>query len=1456
MTYAGGKVAQVTDFTGKVTSYAYSGTTLSTVTEADPDGAGPAVSPVTHYSSNAQGLLTQSTDPLGSVSGVVYDFTGRVSSIHQACGGTTTVQAFATIGLPNLASAGYDAAHPAPLVSAFNTTEYREDERGNPSHIVRDSFGNIVQEVDALGNLTLYHRDPNGLVTKLTQPDPDGAGPLGPLVTEFTYDSRGNLIKRINPDGTQESWTYDPTFSKPTSYVDALGHKTLWSITPTTGLVMSTTRVVGAIDSPSNGQTNDVTTSFTYTTGAAVPKGLVRTMTNALGRVTAYAYTSRGLLQSMTQAMGTADETTRSFEYDARDNLTATIDGLGRRTEYAYDALDRMVSMTQPDPDGAGSAVSPVWHFAHDANGNRTSVTDPLGNVTQYLYDVRSRLSGVIQADPDGSGPSSSPTTTYTLDCVSNLVATADALGRTKTYSYDSLNRLVQAIQPDPDGAGPLVAPTTHTTYNALSWVTSTTDPLGNSTSYVYDAMGRVLSMTQADPDGPGPLTAPVTGYSYNADGQLLTTTDPLGRITIYTYDDLGRVVTVTQPDPDGAGPLTAPVTTYGYDKVGNVTSVTDPLGHVTLKTYDNLNRLVSVVEADPDGAGPLASPVTSYAYDGASQLVSTTDPLGQVTTYEYDALGRLTKTTEPDPDGAGPALAAWTIAAYDAVGNVLSKSDRLGNTTSFTYDNLYRMTSTTDASAGVTAFAYDAVGNRLSLTDPAGNTTTWTYDNLDRVIQDQNPLGASRSFAYDAAGNLIQKTDRNGRVTQFTFDNLQRKTSEKWLSGSSVGNAFSFSYDVASQLLSAGDGTAGNTYQYDALGRVTQSGATVSGLAQGVTMTQGFDAASRRTSLFAAIGSTADFKNLFAYDNLDRLTSLSQQGQSGGNAVAEKRVVFVYNAAGQTTGITRFANLAGTLTVATSTMGYDGAGRLTSLAHAKNASVFAGYGFAYDAANRMTAFTNSAYPAEDATYTNDATGQLTGADRTGTSSDEAYIYDSNGNRVTANGSTYTTGANNRITSDGTSTYTYDSEGNITRITSIVTGAYQDLTWDYRSRLVQVTQFNASAVEQWRVAYAYDAMNRLVSRAEYPGGASTPASTAFFVYDGHQMVLKLGASGAVQGRTLWGGSVDQILATEGASGSVTWPLTDHLNTVRDLVSYDAGADTTTRGNHVVYDSFGRIVSETNPSLASDFTFTARFTDATTGLQWNLNRWYVQTIGRWASEDPLGFAAGDSNLGRYVWNGPTRFLDPTGLDEQPATPPDATPPSFPGGVPPVVPPDWPGFGPPRGPIDDLPPVDSPWNGPLGLGCAPSFFEAIEKMRERVLALAEKYEERAAQKLNSPDILAGIAAKMKTLPPGMTFEQFTSRFLRIAGQAAVDALREIAKEEGADLSFDIGLSTPGPRGQCHREMSLRGRLQAWWPDTLTFRGDLTTLYQQYEAGQLESVFSVLNAAGAGFDVEWRW
>ncbi|MDO4570175.1 MAG: hypothetical protein Q4D38_07320 [Planctomycetia bacterium] len=93
---------------------------------------------------------------------------------------------------------------------------------------------------------------------------------------------------------------------------------------------------------------------------------------------------------------------------------------------------------------------------------------------------------------------------------------------------------------------------------------------------------------------------------------------------------------------------------------------------------------------------------------------------------------------------------------------------------------------------------------------------------------------------------------------------------------------------------------------------------------------------------------------------------------------------------------------------------------------------------------------------------------------------DESYSYDENGNRLTANGSAYTTGTNNELTSDSNWTYTYDAGGKrVSKTNSTHRELYE---WDYRNRLTTVAQQTCdTATSTWTttqiVEYTYDYNN-------------------------------------------------------------------------------------------------------------------------------------------------------------------------------------------------------------------------------------------------------------------------------------------------------------------------------------------------------------------------------------------
>ena len=90
-----------------------------------------------------------------------------------------------------------------------------------------------------------------------------------------------------------------------------------------------------------------------------------------------------------------------------------------------------------------------------------------------------------------------------------------------------------------------------------------------------------------------------------------------------------------------------------------------------------------------------------------------------------------------------------------------------------------------------------------------------------------------------------------------------------------------------------------------------------------------------------------------------------------------------------------------------------------------------------------------------------------------------------------------------------------------------------------------------------------------------------------------------------------------------------------------------GTNTTTIVDHLEYNSFGVITSQSNTTYQPLFAYTGQMWDAAAGLYYYHARWYDASTGRFISQDPMSFAAGDANLYRYVNNDTLNRLDPTG-----------------------------------------------------------------------------------------------------------------------------------------------------------------------------------------------------------------
>jgi RHS repeat-associated protein len=330
-----------------------------------------------------------------------------------------------------------------------------------------------------------------------------------------------------------------------------------------------------------------------------------------------------------------------------------------------------------------------------------------------------------------------------------------------------------------------------------------------------------------------------------------------------------------------------------------------------------------------------------------------------------------------------------------------------------------------------------------------------------------------------------------------------------------------------------------------------------------------------------------------------------------------------------------------------TESYGYDHDGDTTSLTDealgTSRGDIVENVGATYNANQQLTGVTNSIYSAEDQTNAYDHDGQLT-------SSGASYAYDDNGN---ISGSGDMVGDGNAQLSANGYTYTYDAAGNTITETNTSTGDETDYTWDNRDRLTSVTSKNSSGVIQQVVTYTYDAFNQLIGESvtPYSGGVAGTTATQRFVYDMQtgQMDLAFDGSGNLTDRFLWGPLVDQILADEkvtslSSAGSIEWMATNNTGSVSDVFEYGS---TPTLLDHVVYDAFGGIASQTDSTYQPLFTYNGEYTDPATGLQKHGDRWYDPRSQRWLTQDPI-FPLSGSNPYEYCNNSPTNGIDPSGL----------------------------------------------------------------------------------------------------------------------------------------------------------------------------------------------------------------
>lgn len=358
-------------------------------------------------------------------------------------------------------------------------------------------------------------------------------------------------------------------------------------------------------------------------------------------------------------------------------------------------------------------------------------------------------------------------------------------------------------------------------------------------------------------------------------------------------------------------------------------------------------------------------------------------------------------------------------------------------------------------------------------------------------------------------------------------------------------------------------------------------------------------------------------------------LTYVKQAGESDGAA------------GDQYTGLDRFGRVVDQRWLKTSggthtdrfQYGYDRDSNPTYRDNAVNAAF--GEVYAYDGLNQMTSFQRGTLNA-----TKDGV--------TGTASrSQGWDYDALGNwdAVTTDGSTQTRTHNrqNEVGSvGGATTPTYDANGNLTK-----DQAGQQYVYDAWNRLVAVKDAAGATIAQ----YKYDGLSRRAS--ETRAGATTD-----LYYSAAWQVLEERAGGAAKAQYVWSPVYVDALVLRDRDADGNGSLEERLWAQQDA-NFNVTALADGSGNVVeryAYDPFGGVtVLDATWGVrtgGSSYGWVCRYQglrqDPATGLHHARYRDLHPALGRPLQRDPLGFAAGDANVYRWVGNGPAGATDPLGL----------------------------------------------------------------------------------------------------------------------------------------------------------------------------------------------------------------
>jgi len=280
----------------------------------------------------------------------------------------------------------------------------------------------------------------------------------------------------------------------------------------------------------------------------------------------------------------------------------------------------------------------------------------------------------------------------------------------------------------------------------------------------------------------------------------------------------------------------------------------------------------------------------------------------------------------------------------------------------------------------------------------------------------------------------------------------------------------------------------------------------------------------------------------------------------------------------------------------------YDNANRLTTVTSGDTQATY-GYG---ETTGRLETFTH--FNGIETAYYYDGAGRLTGM--ASAVSSYAFTLDGNGNRTHSTQTeplcaTVPTGATvyeyntqrNRLLSAGAVNYTYDDEGRLR------TAGAASFTFDCDNCLIGIdttTQF------------FYDGIGNRIKAIR--GGVTT-----FYIYDPWGNLLAEADANGITRKYIYGKG---LLAMATSSDMYCY----HFDATGNTIALTDMAQTVV--NSYSYEPFGQVLAQ-QETIAQPFKFVGRFgvMAEPNGLYYMRARYYDPSVGRFVSEDPLGFGGG-------------------------------------------------------------------------------------------------------------------------------------------------------------------------------------------------------------------------------------